>query len=187
MSQQTKILVVDDEAAIRRLLRTALTRAGYRVVEAASAREAWSATQIDKPNAVLLDLGLPDRDGLEIVPLLKSSGAAVIVISARDATEQKVTALDLGADDYIGKPFATEEVLARVRTALRHRLSSGATAPIVRLGDSFSARWQRHLTASFPSVSRQDFRDGRRAMPALSTRRPGRRSGHLRRRPPPQA
>jgi len=87
MSQQTKILVVDDEAAIRRLLRTALTRAGYRVVEAASAREAWSAMQIDKPTAVLLDLGLPDGDGLEIVPLLKSSGAAVIVISARDATE----------------------------------------------------------------------------------------------------
>ena len=135
MSQQAKILVVDDEAAIRRLLRTALTRAGYRVVEAASAREAATAMQIDKPDAVLLDLGLPDRDGLELVPLFKSAGAAVIVISARDATEQKVSALDLGADDYIGKPFDTEEVLARVRAALRHRLSSEAAAPIVRLGD----------------------------------------------------
>ena len=135
MSQQPKILVVDDEAAIRRLLRTALTRAGYRVVEAANAREAATAMQIDKPDAVLLDLGLPDRDGLELVPLFKSAGAAVIVISARDATEQKVSALDLGADDYIGKPFDTEEVLARVRAALRHRLSSEAAAPIVRLGD----------------------------------------------------
>ena len=135
MSHQAKILVIDDEAAIRRLLRTALMRAGYRVVEAANARDAATAMQIDKPDAVLLDLGLPDRDGLELVPLLKTAGAAVIVISARDAIEQKVTALDLGADDYISKPFDTEEVLARVRTALRHRLSTEATAPIVRFRD----------------------------------------------------
>jgi len=135
MSQQAKILVVDDEAAIRRLLRTALTRGGYRVVEAGSARDALTAMQIDKPEAVLLDLGLPDRDGLELVPLIKAAGAAVIVVSARDATEEKVTALDLGADDYVTKPFDTEEVLARVRTALRHRLSSETAAPIVRVGD----------------------------------------------------
>lgn len=133
MSQQAKILVVDDEPAIRRLLGAGLGRAGYRVVEAASARDALIAMQIDKPEAVLLDLGLPDRDGLELVPLLKAAGASVLVVSARDATEQKVTALDLGADDYVTKPFDTEEVLARVRTALRHRLSVEAEMPVVRI------------------------------------------------------
>ncbi|MDF7774082.1 response regulator transcription factor [Sphingomonas sp. AOB5] len=135
MSQAIKLLVVDDEPAIRRLLGTALTRVGYAVVEAGSARDAMVSVQIDKPEAVLLDLGLPDRDGLELVPLIKAAGAAVLVVSARDATEQKVTALDLGADDYVTKPFDTEEVLARVRTALRHRLAAEADAPLVRIGD----------------------------------------------------
>jgi len=134
MSQQPKILVVDDEPAIRRLLSAGLTRVGYRVIEAANAREALAAVQIDKPEAVLLDLGLPDRDGLELVPLLKAAGASVLVVSARDATDQKVTALDLGADDYVTKPFDTEEVLARIRTALRHRLSAEAEMPVVRFG-----------------------------------------------------
>jgi len=135
MSNTPKLLVVDDEPAIRRLLNIGLTRAGYRVVEAATARDALSALDIDKPDAVLLDLGLPDRDGLELVPLIKAAGPALLVISARDATEQKVTALDLGADDYVTKPFDTEEVLARVRTALRHRLSAESDAPVVRMGD----------------------------------------------------
>ncbi len=105
------------------------------MVEAASAREALSALQIDKPELVLLDLGLPDRDGLELVPLIKAAGAAVIVVSARDATEQKVAALDLGADDYVTKPFDTAEVLARVRTALRHRLAAEAEMEIVTVGE----------------------------------------------------
>ena len=135
MTLPVKVLVVDDEPAIRRLLSTGLTRGGYVVVEAGTARDALTALQIDKPDAVLLDLGLPDRDGLELVPLVKSSGAALLVISAREATEQKVAALDLGADDYVTKPFDTEEVLARVRTALRHRLSAEAEAPIVQIGD----------------------------------------------------
>ncbi|MBO9623327.1 MAG: response regulator transcription factor [Sphingomonas sp.] len=135
MSGQAKLLVVDDEPAIRRLLGTALERAGYAVVEAASAREALNGLQIDKPDGVLLDLGLPDRDGLEIVPQVKAAGAALIVVSAREATEQKVTALDLGADDYVTKPFDTEEVLARVRTALRHRLRAEADNEVVRVGD----------------------------------------------------
>ncbi|MDQ8756930.1 response regulator transcription factor [Sphingosinicella sp. LHD-64] len=128
-----KILIVDDERAIRRLLGAATERAGYRVIEAETAREALTALQIDKPEAVLLDLGLPDRDGMELVPLVKAAGAALLVISAREATEEKVAALDLGADDYVTKPFDTEEVLARVRTALRHRLA--ADAPAVAIGD----------------------------------------------------
>jgi two-component system KDP operon response regulator KdpE len=134
MSKPTTLLVVDDEPAIRRLLHTALARDGYRVIEAQDARETLASLHIDHPDAVLLDLGLPDRDGLELVPLLKSGGATVIVVSARDATVQKVTALDLGADDYVTKPFDTEEVSARIRTALRHRLAVEANEPVVKIG-----------------------------------------------------
>ena len=124
-----KIVVVDDEPAIRRLLRNALEHAGYAVVEAGTAREAQNALNIDHPDAVLLDLGLPDREGLELVPLIVKSGAALVVISAREETQEKITALDLGADDYVTKPFDTDEVLARLRRALRQRVSgNGATA-----------------------------------------------------------
>ena len=128
------VLVVDDEPAIRRLLRGALQRAGFAVVEAATAREALAAVDIDKPDAVLLDLGLPDREGMELVPLIKAKGLALLVVSAREATAEKVTALDLGADDYVTKPFDTEEVLARVRTALRQRLTATSDRPVVRMG-----------------------------------------------------
>lgn len=129
------ILVVEDDAAIRRLLQTALIRVGYRVVEAADGRAARASLAIDKPAAVLLDLGLPDRDGLELIPLVKATGAALIVVSARDDTEQKVTALDLGADDYVVKPFDSEELRARLRTALRHRLAAESQSEQVHLGD----------------------------------------------------
>ena len=132
---RAKLLVVDDEPAIRRLLCACLQRGDYRVVEAASARDALVALQIDKPDGVLLDLGLPDRDGLELVETIKASGAALVVVSARDATDQKVTALDLGADDFITKPFDTEEVLARVRVALRHRSTRDMDTPVVQFGD----------------------------------------------------
>ena len=130
-----KILVVDDEPQIRTLLKATLGRAGYAVVEAANAREALSAKAIDKPDLVLLDLGLPDRDGLELVEQLRSDPrSAVIVVSARDQTDQKVAALDLGADDYVTKPFDTEELLARVRASLRQRLSSEAERQVVEAG-----------------------------------------------------
>lgn len=122
------VLTVDDEPAIRRLLRGALERAGYQVAEAATAREALSAADIDKPALALLDLGLPDRDGLELVPLLKARGLAVLVVSAREATAEKVAALDLGADDYVTKPFDTEEVLARVRNAIRRTVTTDGRA-----------------------------------------------------------
>lgn len=135
MTQSFTILVVDDEPAIRRLLHSSLSRANYRIVEAGCAREALTAIQIDKPEVVLLDLGLPDRDGLELIPIIKGAGPAVIVVSARDATEQKVAALDLGADDYVAKPFDSEEVLARIRATLRHRLASETGVPVVRCGD----------------------------------------------------
>jgi len=123
MASATKVLIVEDDTHIRRLLRGALARAEHQVVEAATAREAITALGIDKPDAVLLDLGLPDRDGIELIQLARAGGAAVIVVSARTDTSEKVAALDLGADDYCNKPFDTEELLARLRTALRHRLA----------------------------------------------------------------
>jgi two-component system KDP operon response regulator KdpE len=133
LNNAPKVLIVDDEPHIRRLLRTTLDRASYQVIEAGSAREALEALAAGDPDVVLLDLGLPDRDGLELVPIIrKNSNATLLVVSARDATEQKVTALDLGADDYVTKPFDTDELLARVRAALRHRMSAqGAQASVV--------------------------------------------------------
>jgi two-component system KDP operon response regulator KdpE len=130
-----KILIVDDEPQIRVLLKATLGRAGYAVAEASNAREALSAKSIDKPDLILLDLGLPDRDGLELVGALRAEPrSALIVVSARDQTEQKVAALDLGADDYVTKPFDTEELLARVRATLRQRLASEAEQQVVETG-----------------------------------------------------
>lgn len=134
MNPDLTILVVDDEPAIRRLFHAGLTRVGYNVVEAGNAREALNGLQIDKPEVVLLDLGLPDRDGLELIPIMRDR-AAIIVVSARDATDQKVAALDLGADDYVSKPFDSEEVLARIRTALRHRLPAETPEKPFRHGE----------------------------------------------------
>jgi two-component system KDP operon response regulator KdpE len=131
-----RVLVIDDEPHIRRLLATALARGGYDVVEAEDAKSALAALEASHPDVVLLDLGLPDRDGLELVPLIKQrSDATLLIVSARDATEQKVTALDLGADDYVTKPFDTEELLARVRTALRHRMTVQGAQTVVVTGD----------------------------------------------------
>ncbi|TPG20075.1 DNA-binding response regulator [Sphingomonas koreensis] len=139
MSNAPVILVVDDEPHIRRLLQGTLTRAGYRIVEAGSARQALEAIVEGAPDLVLLDLGLPDRDGLELLPAIqKQSRAPVLIISARDATEEKVTALDLGAVDYVTKPFDTEELLARVRAALRSRIGAdGGQASVVAGGVTF--------------------------------------------------
>lgn len=130
-----KVLVVDDELAIRRLIGAALSRAGYDVIEAGDGKSALNALSIDKPELVLLDLGLPDRDGLELVGKMTSGGAGVIVVSARHETDQKVAALDLGAADYVTKPFDTDEVLARIRTALRHRITAESEAPKVIIGE----------------------------------------------------
>lgn len=116
------VLIIDDEPAIRRLLIGALDRAGIAYVEAANAAEALRiAGAAPAPLVALLDLGLPDRDGLEVVPQLAALGLSVIVLTARDATEEKVAALDLGADDFVTKPFDSEELLARIRSALRRK------------------------------------------------------------------
>ncbi|SEM99598.1 two-component system, OmpR family, KDP operon response regulator KdpE [Sphingomonas gellani] len=131
-----KILVVDDDAAIRRLLRNTLVQAGYAVVEAADGKGALRQYAAEHPDGVLLDLGLPDRDGLGLVPLLRKDGdAVVLVVSARDAVDEKVAALDLGADDFVTKPFDTDELLARLRVALRHKGGGGTAPKLVQRGD----------------------------------------------------
>lgn len=117
-----RILVVDDEPQLRRLLSAILTRGGFVAQEAGSAREASAAVASHPPDAVLLDLGLPDRDGLELLAdLRRTADLPVLVVSARDATGEKVAALDLGAEDYVTKPFDGDELLARLRVALRRR------------------------------------------------------------------
>jgi two-component system KDP operon response regulator KdpE len=136
VSVPAKLLVVDDEAQIRRLLRVTLERAGYVVAQADSARAALSLLPIEKPELVLLDLGLPDRDGLELLSLIRqSSDAKILIVSAREETGEKVAALDLGADDYVTKPFDADELLARVRAALRQRLAAQASQAQVSVGE----------------------------------------------------
>ena len=116
-----RVLVVDDEAAIRRLVSTVLERGGFAPVEAADARAALHAVSSESGgfSAAVLDLGLPDRDGLELVAAFAASALPTLVLSARVDTADKVSALDLGADDYLAKPFDGDELLARVRAMLR--------------------------------------------------------------------
>lgn len=130
-----QILIVDDEPAIRRLVRGAAERAGFTVSEAATGADALVMARREGCELVLLDLGLPDRDGIELVSIIKAMDCAVIVLTARDETAEKVAALDLGADDYVVKPFDTNELLARIRTALRHRVSGASTSGIITAGE----------------------------------------------------
>ena len=116
-----RILVVDDEPQILRFLRPSLTAAGYEVTTAATAAESLKLATALAPDAILLDLGLPDLDGKEVIQRLRAfSEVPIIVVSARDREVEKIAALDLGADDYVDKPFGIGELLARLRTALRH-------------------------------------------------------------------
>ena len=131
------LLVVDDEPPIRRLLRTSLGAQGYRVLEAETGRGALDLLAREAPEVMLLDLGLPDLDGLEVIRRVRASGAnvAVVVLSSRGDERGKVEALDLGADDYVTKPFAMGELVARVRTALRHRVQAQGAEAVFRSGD----------------------------------------------------
>jgi two-component system KDP operon response regulator KdpE len=135
-----RILVVDDEAAMRRALRASLEARGYRVELAAAGHEALGAAVDRPPDLVILDLGLPDVDGVEVCRRLRAwSSVPIIVLSADGADERKVAALDEGANDYVTKPFSTPELLARVRVALRTHASrpgaGPAEEPILRVGD----------------------------------------------------
>jgi two-component system, OmpR family, KDP operon response regulator KdpE len=127
-----RILVVDDEPQIQRFLRPALEAAGYEVVEALNGADALRAAATTAPALVILDLGLPDIDGKEVIAKLRRwSQVPIIILSARDQEAEKIAALDLGADDYVQKPFGIGELTARMRTALRHRVQeAGGTSRI---------------------------------------------------------
>lgn len=130
------VLVVEDEQQMRRFLRAALQANGYRVVEASSGAEALSLAPSHNPQLVILDLGLPDMDGLEVTRRLREWMAApIIVVSARGREADKVEILDAGANDYLTKPFGVAELLARMRVALRHAAHARGTAsPVLELG-----------------------------------------------------
>ncbi|HEY3111502.1 MAG TPA: response regulator [Chloroflexota bacterium] len=137
MSDGARILVVDDEPAILRMVRTNLQRHEFRVEAAETGREALAAYDRFHPDLVLLDLGLPDLDGVDVIRAIRErSGTPIVVLSAREGEREKVAALDLGADDYLTKPFGVDELLARIRVALRHaaRPARGAEA-VFRTGD----------------------------------------------------
>jgi two-component system, OmpR family, KDP operon response regulator KdpE len=132
-----RVLVVDDEPPIRRFLRTSLSAQGYQVIEAEDGPSARNALRQNAVDVVVLDLGLPGLDGFEIIKQLREQGSAlpIIVLSSRTDEAGKVRALDLGADDYVTKPFGMDELLARLRAALRHRLQQQGERPIFRVGD----------------------------------------------------
>lgn len=121
MSQQTTILLIEDEPEIRRFLRASLPAHGFRLHEATTGQNGFIEAQARNPDLILLDLGLPDLDGTDVIRQVREwTKIPIIVLSARDQEQAKVSALDLGADDYVTKPFGINELLARIRTALRH-------------------------------------------------------------------
>ena len=129
------ILTIEDEPQMRKLLRVSLESNGYRWLDAATAQEGIAQAASHNPDLVLLDLGLPDLDGLEVTQRLREwSRTPIIVISARGQEDDKVKVLDAGADDYLTKPFGVNELLARIRVALRHASSAGGSSPIIELG-----------------------------------------------------
>jgi two-component system KDP operon response regulator KdpE len=130
-----QILVIEDDASIREVLRALLGSVGFRVVEAATAQRAVIEARAHKPDLLLVDLGLPDGDGVSVIREVRSwSPVPVIVLSARTMEEQKVAALDAGADDYVTKPFSAAELLARVRAALRRNVRANDQAPVLAFG-----------------------------------------------------
>jgi two-component system KDP operon response regulator KdpE len=134
MENSLRILVVDDEAPIRRYLRVALGAQGYTVLEAAGGQEAINSVVAGRPDLIILDLGLPDIDGVEVARRLREwSQIPIIILSVREGEQDKIAALDAGADDYLVKPFGTGELMARIRVVLR-RLAHGTDEPVLQAG-----------------------------------------------------
>ncbi len=134
--RKPRILVIDDEPQILRFLRTSLIANGFDVVEARTGAEGRRLAECEKPDLIVLDLGLPDGDGKDVLRDIRAkSETPVLILSAREREAEKVEALDLGADDYVNKPFGIEELMARLRAALRHRLRQQGEAPIFKQGD----------------------------------------------------
>jgi two-component system, OmpR family, KDP operon response regulator KdpE len=136
MSAKTQVLIVDDEAAILRFLKPALEANGYETTSAGGVAEATKLIAARSPDIVLLDLGLPDGDGKDVIRRAREwSDVPIIVLSARERETEKIDSLDLGADDYVNKPFNVGELLARMRTALRHRMQRKEEIPVLRVGN----------------------------------------------------
>jgi two-component system, OmpR family, KDP operon response regulator KdpE len=136
MATPLKVLIVDDEPPIRKLLRTGLGTQGYQTIDAPNAKTALEL-MADKPDLVILDLGLPDMQGLDLLRQIRArrEDIPIVVLSSRGDEVAKVEALDLGADDYVTKPFGMEELLARMRAALRHQLQVQGERPVFKSGD----------------------------------------------------
>lgn len=134
--QPARILIADDEPQIRRFLRTTLGAQGYVLIEAGAGEEAIIKAASERPDVIILDLGLPDIDGIEVIRRIREwSTTPIIVLSVRGRESDKVQALDTGADDYVTKPFGMDELMARIRTALRNRLRAEVDEPVFRSGN----------------------------------------------------
>ncbi len=135
MTVPTRVLIIDDEPAIYRFLKPALEANDYQTISAGTAADGLKRIAADAPDVVVLDLGLPDMDGKDVIVRVREwSDVPVIVLSARDREAEKIAALDLGADDFVNKPFGMGELMARLRTALRHRMQRKGETPVVSVG-----------------------------------------------------
>ena len=136
MSNKIRVLVVDDEAAILRFLKPALEANNYEIISTGTVAESTKRIAAETPDIVVLDLGLPDGDGKDVIRQVREwSSVPIVVLSARDREAEKIEALDLGADDFVNKPFSVGELLARMRTALRHHMQREAQTPVLKTGD----------------------------------------------------
>jgi two-component system, OmpR family, KDP operon response regulator KdpE len=136
MTSRIRALVVDDEPAILRFLKPVLEASNYEFISAGTVEESIKRIATDSPDVVVLDLGLPDGDGRDVIKHVRQwSDVPIIVLSARDREAEKIEVLDLGADDFVNKPFGVGELLARIRTALRHRMERVAETPVLRTAD----------------------------------------------------
>ena len=148
-----RVLVVDDENSIRRYLRAALSAQGFTVYEAANGEEAVHAVLNNRPDIIILDLGLPDFDGIEVTRRLREwSQTPIIILSVREAENDKIAALDAGADDYLTKPFGTGELMARMRVAMR-RLANKSDEPVLQVDDLKMDLSRRLVTVSEKEIS----------------------------------
>lgn len=136
MPAETTVLIIEDDRSLRRSLFATVKAAGYKPVEAESMGEGRRMIAHHRPALILLDLGLPDGDGLQFIKALRETALTpIVVLTARDAEQMKVAALDAGADDYVTKPFGIDELLARMRTALRHAVQVSGSEPVVTTGE----------------------------------------------------